>query len=52
MPFNDILALSGSTATNSDDAIEELVNSKKLIVVLEAATAPDIKSNFTREITP
>ena len=45
-----IARLSGSASVQSDDAIQELVHARKLIVTIQAATPPDIKKNFTRMI--
>jgi len=47
--FKKVIAeLSGLLPGSSDSAIQQLVNSRKLIVTIQAATPPDIKSNFTR----
>lgn len=46
---SNIQSLSGSAGADSDAAIQDLVNNKKLIVVIQGATAPNIKSLFTRE---
>ncbi len=47
---SQIASLSGSAKAESDDAIEELVNARKLTVVIEALKAPDIKKLFSRKI--
>jgi hypothetical protein len=44
-----IADLSGLSSESPDSAIQQLVNSQKLIVTIQAAAAPDIKSNFTRK---
>ena len=48
---SDIASLSGSKFTDADDAIENLVNERKLTVRIEGTTAPDIKSLFSRKVT-
>ncbi len=47
---NAIAGLSGSSDADSDVAIQGLVNSKNLIVVIEAATVPHIANFVTRKI--
>lgn len=47
---SNIKFLSGSKFPTSDEAIEELVKTRNLIVIIEQAKVPDIKSNFTKEI--
>jgi hypothetical protein len=44
-----IADLSGLSPMPADAAIQQLVNSRKLIVTIQAATTPDIKTNFTRK---
>lgn len=46
---NDIQSVSGYSGA-SDDAILELIKEGNLKVIIEEATVPDIKANFTREI--
>jgi hypothetical protein len=49
--FKDALAsLAGGSAHTSDWAIQELINHHRLIVDIERAAVPDIKSNLTRTI--
>lgn len=48
----NIAALSGTGMANSDEAISKLVAERKLIVEIQQATVPDIKSLFTRRIPP
>ena len=48
----NIAALSGSSLSDSDDAIEALVSGRKLFLILEEIPLPNIKSNFTREVAP
>ncbi len=48
----DIASLSGSSKTDSDDAIDDLVKTRKLIVVIQQAKVPNIKKAFTKEVTP
>jgi len=45
----DLSGLS-SGSLDSDRAIQQLVNSRKLIVTIQAAVAPNIKNNFTRKV--
>jgi len=48
---NNIKAISGcNSLNNSDDAIKQLISDKNLIVIIEKASVPNIKNNFTREI--
>jgi len=44
-----IAALSGLKGVSSDTAIAQLVAARSLIVVIQQATVPDIKSCFTRQ---
>jgi hypothetical protein len=45
-----IADLSGFSPTSRDSAILQLVDSRKLIVTIQPARAPDIKNNFSRKI--
>lgn len=45
-----IAKLSGLSSETPDSAIQKLVDLRKLIVVIQAATAPDIKKSFSRKI--
>jgi hypothetical protein len=45
-----IAALSGFKGISSDQAIAKLVSAGKLKVVIEQATAPDIKACFSRQV--
>lgn len=48
----DIMKLSGIENRTADEAIGMIVQNKKLKVKIEAATPPDIRSRFTREVHP
>jgi len=45
-----IAELSGLSSGSSDIAIQQLINSRKLIVTIQAAAAPNIKNETTRKI--
>ncbi len=48
----DIASLAGATSpADSDNTIQNLVSERHLTVVIEAATAPDIKSLFSRKVS-
>ena len=44
-----IAELSGFSPGSPDSAIQQLVNARKLIVTIQAATAPNIKASYTRK---
>ena len=46
----DICDLSGSTISNVDDSLLSIVKKRKLILSLEYAKRPDLKSKFLKEI--
>ena len=47
---NAIAELSGVSKTTSDNSIDRLVKARKLIVSIQAAAAPDIKSAYIRKV--
>lgn len=47
---SNIQSISGYAGSDADDAIQELVKDGNLIVIIEKASVPNIKSNFTREV--